>query len=252
MLEKVFNKYIDRGSIHWHEMMSRDPRRFNGFQQARYEWILKVAGTAAGKKVLDVGCGDGALSYILAKAGASVTGVDNEPRGIEFAWQNLNSQNRQGKLQYEFAVASAYELPFPDDSFDLVVSCEVIEHVADPQKMIAEMKRVSKPRGMVILTTPYRHREVPADPNHVTEYFPESFRKLMALHFPNTQIKLTHHMLWTAISTYSFRNFANRQFGYWLLNALTLWFKFNPFMIDYDKPTKRDLFSEILAFATKE
>lgn len=68
--EKEFDKYKKLGSMHWQEMTSRDPRFFNAYQQARYDWILRVARDIRGKKVLDLGCGDGSLTYLLAKNGA--------------------------------------------------------------------------------------------------------------------------------------------------------------------------------------
>src|SRR3989344_4834409 len=144
MSEKEFDKYKLRGSMHWREMMSRDPRHFNAYQQARYEWIVKTSGDIAGKKVLDLGSGDGGLTYTLAKRGAIVTGVDNEPLGIEYAKKNLDSVNKEGKLKYEFICTSVYELPFQDNSFDVVVHCEVIEHLQEPKKMLSEALRVLK------------------------------------------------------------------------------------------------------------
>lgn len=251
MTEKHFDKYQKRGSIHWHEMTSRDLRRFNAFQQARYDWILRMAGKIAGQKVLDLGCGDGPLSYLLAKKGAQVIGVDNEDLGLKFARENLASKSAEGPLHCEFVLASAYKLPFADESFDLVVNCEVIEHLAESKLMLAEIKRVLKKRGRLILTTPHRLREEPSDPNHVREYFPGELETLLAEFFPEVSVKLTHHIFWYGLFTYAFRHFQNRQFGRWFINGLTLWFGFNPFLLDFKTPTKQDLFTEILAIAHK-
>src|SRR3989338_8646993 len=84
-MEKEFVKYKERGSTHWQQMMSRDLRQFNADPQARYEWVVQVAGGICGKNILDQGCGDGGLSYCLARRGANFAGVDTEPLGIEFA-----------------------------------------------------------------------------------------------------------------------------------------------------------------------
>lgn len=251
MAEIHFDKYQKRGSIHWREMTSRDIRRFNAFQQARYDWILKMAGDIQGKKVLDLGCGDGALTYLLACAGAVVVGVDNEEDGLRFARENLRMKNKNYRLKYEFVLASAYELPFSGGTFDLVTNCEVIEHLQDPERMLSEIKRVLKEDGKFIFTTPYRLRQIPADSNHVKEYFPEEIEQMLKKYFSAIQIKLTHHVFWYGLFIYAFRRFGNRQFGRWFLNALTLWFHYNPFLIDYRKPTKQDLFTEILAVAVK-
>jgi ubiquinone/menaquinone biosynthesis C-methylase UbiE len=247
-MEKDFVKYKERGSMHWRQMMSRSIRKSNAHQQARYGWVLRSVGDSKGKKVLDLGCGDGALSYWLARAGAQVTGVDNEPLGIQLAKENLHSVGKDS--QCTFVVASAYELPFPDQSFDFVVSSEVIEHVQHPEKMVAEARRVLKPGGKFVLTTPYRLTEFPNDPNHVKEYFPTEMEKMLKADFRTVEIKLTHHILWTGLFGYTFRRFKRRQFGYWFINALTLWFGHNPFMIEYPNPTKLDRFTQILAIAS--
>lgn len=235
--------------MHWREMMSRDIRKFNAFQQGRYDWIIKTAGELKGEKILDLGCGDGALTYLLAKRGALVIGIDNEELGLEFARENMKSVDPRGKLKCEFVLASAYALPFPEKSFDIVANCEVIEHLEEPERMLAEVKKVLKPGGKLILTTPYRLTEIPGDPNHVREYFPSEIEAMLRKYFAVVEIKLTHHIFWYAIFTYSFRHFGNRQFGKWLVNALTLWFKFNPFLLDY-LPGKRVLFTQILASAS--
>lgn len=248
-MEKEFVKYKERGSMHWQQMMSREIRKANAAQQARYDWILKSVGDSNGKRILDLGCGDGALSYLMAKKGAQVVGVDNEPLGIELAQKNLEEVHMSARCN--FVVASAYELPFPDKSFDFVVSCEVIEHVQHPEKMVAEAWRVLKPGGTFVLTTPYRLSEFPSDPNHVKEYFPTEIENLLKADFHTVEIKLTHHIFWSGLQAYTFRRFKRRQFGYWFVNALTLWFGYNPFMIEYPHPAKWDRFTQILAIAKK-
>ena len=250
--EKIFDKYRNRGSMHWFEMTSRDIRKYNAFQQARYDWILKVVGDVMGKKILDLGCGDGALSYVLARRGADVVGIDNEPLGIEFAEKNLASKNHNHDLKYKFVVASAYELPFPDQSFDFVVHCEVIEHLQQPEKMLAEASRVLKRGGLFILTTPHRLTESPHDPNHVREFFPGQIKGLLEPHFSEVTIKLTHHVFWYGLYSYTFRRFGNRHFGQWFLNIPILLLGWNPFMIDYEQPTKFDIFTQILAWGRKQ
>ena len=170
--------------------MSKDPRVFNAYQQARYDWILKMAGDVRGKKVLDVGCGGGSFVYLLAKAGADATGVENEELGLEFARENLASVGGEN-LHYAFVHGSANELPFKPESFDVVVSCEVIEHLEEPENMLSEVSRVLKKGGKFILTTPYRLTEIPQDPNHVKEYFPEELKKMLEKYFRITDTSAT-------------------------------------------------------------
>ena len=248
-MEKVFVKYKERGSMHWRQMMSRDVRFYNAVQQARYDWIQKSLGDLAGKYILDIGCGDGGLTYCLARAGVHMVGIDNEALGIDFAKNNIASTGEM--LECEFVVGSAYELPFPDDHFDHVVSCEVIEHVNHPEKMIAEARRVLRPGGLFVLTTPYRLSEFPGDPNHVREYYPTELEKLCRVEFSQVEMKLTHHTFWFGLYTYTVRPFKRRHVGMWIINALALWFGYNPFMIAYPHPTKWDKFHQILLIAKK-
>lgn len=250
--EKEFNKYKDRQSIHWQEMVSRDIRKFNAYQQARYDWITRTTGDLSGKEVLDLGCGDGALTYILAKRGASVVGIDNNELGLKYARQNLvAARKRDNVLRYEFIHASVYQLPFLDARFDIVVACEVIEHLHDPARMLGEASRVLKNGGKFILTTPHRLTEIPHDKNHIKEYFPEEIKQFLEKYFVKVGIKLTHHVLWYGLYAYAFRIFRNRPLGRWLLNACVLFLGWNPFMIDYDKPEKFDRFTSILAWGIK-
>ena len=251
-MEKVFDKYKTRGNRNWEEMRSRDPRFFNAYQQARYEWILKLAGDIHDKKVLDLGSGGGSLTYLLAKAGAKVTGAEYDELGLEYAKKNLAEMNAQNKLDYSFVHASAYKLPFEKEYFDTVVHCEVIEHLAEPEKMLAEVLRVLKPGGKFILTTPYRLTEVPQDPNHIKEYFPEEIQMLLEKYFKNVGIKLTHHMFWRTLYTYPFWIYKNRPLGKWFINTFALLFGWNPFMRDYIITGKFDLFATICAVGYKK
>lgn len=251
MDEKHFSKYAARGSYHWKEMRSKDPRVFNAYHQAHYEWILKLAGNISGKKVLDIGCGDGALSYLLARAGAVVTGIDNEPHGLAFAEENLARENKGDELRYTFVNASAYEMPFTDETFDLVVSCEVIEHVQEPLRLLKEAHRVLKKGGTIILTTPHRLTEHPLDDNHVKEYFPGEIRELLSRVFSDVTVKQTHHLFWLSFYLKSFRLFGNRAVGRWFISLCAIYLKWNPFMLDFQKPAKRDMFATLCAWGKK-
>lgn len=98
-------------------------------------------------EVLEVGCGEGELAqHFVSHPGAS-------PR--RFVASDISLAQRRAGLseRIEWREASIYELPFDDDSFDLVICCEVLEHIKDPARGLQELARVS--RNQVLLSTPW-------------------------------------------------------------------------------------------------
>jgi SAM-dependent methyltransferase len=102
----------------------------------------------AGRDVLDVGCNTGYGTVRLVGDARSVTGVDVSPAAVEAA------RTRPGGEGVVFQVIDGFGLPFPDASFDLVTSFQVIEHVADPGPYLHEIRRVLRPGGRALFTTP--------------------------------------------------------------------------------------------------
>ncbi len=218
-----FQKYKTRGSgYHW-EQVSKSLRKRNIFVVARYELILSLIGDEMkGKKVLDIGCGDGVLSYLLANKGANVIGIDNLKEVIKFAKErckNLENLN--------FLVASTYELPFENDSFDYVVSSEVVEHLEQPDKMLSEVKRVWNQKGKVVITTPLKFTENPLDKMHYQEFFEDEFRKLLEKYFEDIKIIKSHPLFWVEFQN---KAISRRSFNKILLNFLNLLLGVNPFL----------------------
>src|SRR5688572_26842937 len=105
-----------------------------------------------GRSVLDVGCGPGWLTVQYAKAGARVTAIDLTPRAVELTKTFLEQQALTATVQE----ANAEELPFPDNTFDLVVSSGVLHHTPDTPRAIRECWRVLRPGGRAKLTFYYR------------------------------------------------------------------------------------------------
>jgi SAM-dependent methyltransferase len=103
---------------------------------------------ATGRDVLDVGCNTGYGTMRFVPLAGRVVGVDVSPRAIEAAL------GRATGGRPEFIVTSGFALPFADASFDLVTSFQVLEHVPDPAPFLAELSRVTRPGGSVILATP--------------------------------------------------------------------------------------------------
>src|SRR5512133_3624477 len=99
--------------------------------------------------VLDIGCGGGFLSEEFAGAGYAVTGVDPAAESIEAARKHAAAN----ELPIDYETASGEDLPFPDGRFDIVLCCDVLEHVNDVGRVIAEIARVLKPGGIFFYDT---------------------------------------------------------------------------------------------------
>ena len=96
-----------------------------------------------GMKVLDVGCGPGSLTVDIAKhiqPGGKVTGIENVSDPLDEARKLAGQEG----VEVTFEVADAMHLPYQNDEFDLVFAHQVLQHVADPVKMLQEMRRVTK------------------------------------------------------------------------------------------------------------
>lgn len=110
---------------------------------------LAIAPPLKEKTVLEVGCGAGDFAIHLAGEAAEVTAVDFSPVAVSLAREKA----RRHHATVAFEVADAGDLPFADGSFSAVFSCECLEHVPSPPRALAEMHRVLRPGGSLVLTT---------------------------------------------------------------------------------------------------
>lgn len=109
------------------------------------ELVIRYAPSDA--KILDLGCGNGISARLLSQAGFDVVGTDISPLFLEEArnWENP-------RLRYQ--VCDVLELPFDNDSFDVICSNELIEHLPDAETALKEMGRVVHKDGKVVLSGP--------------------------------------------------------------------------------------------------
>jgi ubiquinone/menaquinone biosynthesis C-methylase UbiE len=119
------------------------------------EWHIPLAADFAGTrglKVLEVGCGLGTDGAQFVAAGADYTGVDLTEAAVELARKRFELFDLPGKFQ----TADAENLPFPDESFDLVYSHGVLHHTPETGKAIREIHRVLRPRARAVVMLYHR------------------------------------------------------------------------------------------------
>jgi SAM-dependent methyltransferase len=137
----------------------------------------------AGKRVIDVACGEGYGAALLARNAGHVTGVDLSPDAIEHARRVYD-----GVANLEFACAECTGLPFADASIDVAVSFETLEHITAQEAFLDELARVLKPDGVLLLSSPnkieYSDRRGFANEFHVKELYREELASMVAQRFP--------------------------------------------------------------------
>lgn len=109
--------------------------------------VLDLIGNIEGRRILDLGCGDGDLAVDLALRGARVTGIDTSAAMIAAARARAASAG----TEIEFHLAAAQALPFPSEQFDVVVAVTVLCFVDDPMPVFQEAARVLRPGGRFVI-----------------------------------------------------------------------------------------------------
>ncbi len=153
---------------------------------ARYEWALQFC---RGRRVLDAACANGYGTRVIASVAAAAFGCDISIEPI--AESTAGAFDRQPLL-----VGDTLGLPFADRSYDVFVSFETIEHVRDDASFVREARRVLRPGGKLILSTPNRVlvnpgnaiSDPPFNPFHVREYSGEELEALLRASFDHVEM----------------------------------------------------------------
>lgn len=140
------------------------------------------------KRVLDYGCGSGYGSARIARNAIHVDAVDVAGDAIAYAQEHYAADN----IAFHCCAPDS-RLPFPDQSFDTVLSFQVFEHIQKTEHYLSEIRRVLKPGGQLILATPDRSTRLlpwqsPWNRWHVREYNTNSLRKSLEVIFPEVLI----------------------------------------------------------------
>ncbi len=135
----------------------------------------------AGKDVLDAACGEGYGSAWLARDARKVAGLDVDAPTVAAA------RAKYGSLSVQFDVGSVAAMPYADATFDYAISFETLEHLAEQEAMLREFRRVLRPDGVLIISTPnkaeYSDKRHFQNAFHVHELYENEFRALLGRHF---------------------------------------------------------------------
>lgn len=146
---------------------------------ARYRFALSHLKRG---RVLDIACGTGYGMPLLEAAAAQVIGVDVDWEAVQKARGEVDA------TRTTLTLADGCQLPFADESFDAVTSFETLEHLERRPQFLAELRRVLKPQGVCILSTPNANYTQPVNgkpinPYHVYEYTPAELRDELTAQF---------------------------------------------------------------------
>ena len=155
---------------------------------AVYEWI---AARTAGRRIVDLACGEGYGAAVLSRAAAAVTGVDANPETFEHARLKYT---RKPVLRFERDMVETWR-----GQVDCVVFLQTIEHVHDPDAVLEHIRELVGPTGVAYVSTPYVLTLAPAgaersgNPWHLTEYRSTEYRALCERHFGSVELLGLHH-----------------------------------------------------------
>jgi SAM-dependent methyltransferase len=131
----------------WHD--ARETGEWDAAPRAPWH-LLTIAHLpdVRGQRVLEIGCGRGEFARHLAQQGAELVAADFSPAAV------AHTRKRLEGFDATAIVADIQDIPFPNTSFDIVISQETLEHVPDPMRGLAELVRVTRFGGRVLVTTP--------------------------------------------------------------------------------------------------
>jgi SAM-dependent methyltransferase len=157
---------------------------------SRYEWAAQAA---TGRLVLDAGCGTGYGARLLAAGGAhEVIGVDIAESVLETVAPSMPDSVR---LQ----AGDLRKLEFEDDTFELIVCFEVIEHFEDPSLVLDELIRVLAPGGLLLVSSPNRGVYQPGNPHHLHEFVPSELEAALTARLPRVRLLRQHDYIVSAV-----------------------------------------------------
>jgi len=146
----------------------------------------------AGRSALDVGCGTGYGTAVLARTARRVLALDVSAESVAFARTSYPARNA------EFLVADCRQIPLGSQTIDTAVCFEVIEHIAEQEALLKEIHRVLQPDGLLAISTPnriyYTEERKETNPFHVREFDFEEFLTLLKRFFAHVEVAFQNHV----------------------------------------------------------
>ena len=172
-----FNKYIRLGAYHWVSYKN------DHVYKTHVDYIVENWNKRPRGILLDVGCGDGLISYFLAEKGFRVKGIDTENEGIRLAKRKCSSVALEVKDIFDM-----------NEEFDYLLSSEVIEHLSNPDEFLQKIKALFRKEALI--TTPKRDYYKQPDLYHFKEYSIFEFESLLEKYFKSFQIQASEYHLY--------------------------------------------------------
>lgn len=167
--------------IYTTEITSEDIPSDNPIHQRLYKAYIIAENHISGD-VLEIGCGEGRGMQLLVPKAKTFMAVDK-----------LDALPEELKNRFPEVTFRAMNIPpldgIADNSFDTVISFQVIEHIKDDKLFLEEIYRVLRPGGVALITTPNRSMSLTRNPWHVREYLPAELKTLAAGIFPRVELK---------------------------------------------------------------
>lgn len=191
--------------------------RWWGEHVHRYQEALKYIKNT--DKVLDIACGTGFGTAIIASATKNeVVGGDLDPESIALCTKSWSKPN------LNFKVIDGTAIAFDNHYFDVIVSFETLEHTTQYKKMLSEFKRVLKPNGILILSTPNQKLTSPNgvifNPYHTQEFHYEELQALLNAVFKNVELLGQYCSRYNDHNTFVMNTFAKRAESFFLLRGV--------------------------------
>jgi SAM-dependent methyltransferase len=156
---------------------------------SRYHFARPMA---EGRFVLDVGCGTGYGAAVLATCGRRVVALDVSAETVAFAKENYSAPN------VDFLVSDCRQIALASETIDVAVCFEVVEHLAEQKTLLEEVRRVLRPDGVLVISTPnriyYTEERSESNPFHVREFDFDEFLDFLKGSFAQVEMAFQNHV----------------------------------------------------------